>query len=373
MSVSWEHAFDACEPPAADLLRAIAALDLPAVSSPAIGAAAGLTPAQTDTALADLREAGWITARGVVASARTWLVNHVVEPGRVVEVVAAFLDYHAEALRKPAQVEAWLAAHHAEILAALAASDRPGLRRQGAALALAVWPSAVPPWWDELATKAEALAITLRDPPLLTDLLHASAARFAERGEPQRAEEQWVRALAIIRRPEQLEAASRARGEAVLTGLSDLYRAEGRLSNALDADLGLVDLRLAAGDPVGIAEAMARVATTMRAAGRPGTAAEYLAQADEAMAALTETGAANQLPLHARILIDWGRALWEDDEPDQARRRWSRALAMLIDIDDEAANHVRTLLATAPQEELPAEPTTHPSPPANETTKPSPP
>ena len=367
VSVSWEHAYGACQPAAAELLRVVATLDLAVVSSPAVGVAAGLTPTETTEALAELGQEGWVKpAQGgagdaVAARARTWLVANaaaLVDPPRAAAIVRGFVEYHAAAVdlgrHDPAEVDAWLARHHPEVLAAIRACDRDGLRRLGMRLALAVLPSAKAPWWAELAEAGEALAIADRDPELLADLLHHSAATFAGHGDRLRAEEQWVRALAIIRRPDHLEPGNRDLGIAVLSGLGALYREWGRLGQALDADLGLVDLRLAEGDPLGIAEAMTTVAATMHAAGRASTAADYLAQADEAITAiLGADDSLEVLALHTQILIRWGLALWDHGQHTAARRPWSRALAMLIDVDDDAAEHVRALLATAPDDALP--------------------
>jgi tetratricopeptide (TPR) repeat protein len=336
--VSWEQSYDACGAAAAAVLRALAVLDLATVTSPAVAAAAGLTPAESSAALADLEQDGWLTpGHALNARARTWLTRELTARVEPEPIIRAFAEAHTASA-----ADGWVAAHHGEILAALRACDRPGCRRVGVGLALAVWPAAEPPWWAELAGLGEALAIAERDPQLLADLLHRSATRFAGRGERVRAEEQWVRALAIVRR-----AAKADRAEAILAGMSTLYRDWGRLGKALDADLGLVDLRREAGDPVGIAEALATVADTMRLAGRIRSAADYLAQADAVI-----TGAGDPLP-HARIVAAWGRALWELGEPGPARRQWSRALAMLIDVDDEAADAVRALLATEPEEPLP--------------------
>jgi tetratricopeptide (TPR) repeat protein len=242
-----------------------------------------------------------------------------------------------------AKAGAWLAEHRADILAAIRACDRDGLRRPGTRLAAALWPSAGlvpdPGWWQELARTGEELAIADRDPAALAELLHRSAATFAEHGDRQRAEAQWVRALAIIRRAG-LDPA------AVLTALGTLYREWGRLSKALDADLGLVDLRRAEGDPVGTASALTAVAGTMRDAGRLSSAADYLAQADEALTGITASSPQVRT-IHAQILVSWGSALADQGLPGPARRQWSRALAMLIDVDDTAADQVRTLLATA--------------------------
>jgi tetratricopeptide (TPR) repeat protein len=252
---------------------------------------------------------------------------------------------------EPARVAGWLADHRAEVLAAVRDSA-PGT---GIRLAVAVWPVAGlvpdPLWWAELAEAGEALAIADRDPAMLVDLLHGAATTFAEHGDRLRAEERWVRALAITRRD-----GMRDRGETVLCALGALYRDWGRLGKALDAYLGLVDLRREVGDPTGIADALAEVGTTMHATGRLPSATDYFDRADEAMRAVTEADAAapevgpELLAAHARILVWCGRTRWEQGEHGTARRRWSRALAMLVDVDEDAANRVRALLATQPDE-----------------------
>jgi tetratricopeptide (TPR) repeat protein len=310
------------------------------MTSPAVGTVCELSPAQTEGCLAELAEAGWVVAGVVVEQAGSWLARNVgVEAG----VIRAFAQYHTEAL---ADAD-WLARHRAEIMAALRACDRGGLRRYGTELAAAAWSAEPEPgWWEGLAVAGEGLAIADRAPATLADLLHRSAAVFAEHGDRLRAEAQWVRALAVVRR----DAGGDHHGvdQAVLTGLSDLYRGWGRLGQALDADLALVDLRRSAGDTIGCAETLAQVAATMRAGGRLSSAADYFAQADEAL-----SGAGGSPEFHARILVSWGRALWDQEQHGSARRRWSQALAMLIDVDDKAADQVRALLANPDGDPLP--------------------
>ncbi|HEV2781257.1 MAG TPA: hypothetical protein VGX25_17890 [Actinophytocola sp.] len=373
MSVSWEHAYGACEPAAAELLRAVSALGLTVVTSPGVGAAVDLTPSETAAAMAELVRSGWaepaagVGHHAVDERARGWLGTHArVTPARAAVIIRRFAEYHTAALdlrrHDPADAGAWLARHRAEVLAAVRACDHGGLRRTGTRLASAAWPFAGrvrdPDWWQGLADAGEALAIAERDPSLLADLLHRSAATFAGHDDRLRAEAQWVRALAIIRRRDasaRVTPAERDRGAAVLTGMGALYCGWGRLSKALDAYLELAELHRAAGDAAGVAEALTRVAATMHLAGRLSSASDQFAQADEAMAPVTGAGdaAPGALTFHARILMWWGRALWEQGHHGAARRRWSRALAMLVDVDDAAADHVRALLATAQEDPLP--------------------
>jgi tetratricopeptide (TPR) repeat protein len=265
------------------------------------------------------------------------------EHTRVLEFIQG-LERH-----EPARVGNWLAEHRAEVLAAVLACDRDGSRANGTRLAVAVWAVARlvpdPRWWEDLAEAGEALAIADRDPATLVDLLHGGASTFAEYGDRLRAEERWVRALAIVRRD-----GDRDRGQVVLSALAALYRDWGRLSKALDAYLGLVDLRQEARDLAGTADALAEVGATMHAAGRLRSAMDYFDRADDVLsrAAEPETMAA-----HARILEWCGRTRWELGQHSAARGRWSRALALLVDVDDDAANRVRALLATEPAAKLP--------------------
>jgi tetratricopeptide (TPR) repeat protein len=274
------------------------------------------------------------------------------EHTRVLELIEAVSLEGGE----PARVGSWLADRRAEVLAAVRACDRDGARGMGTRLAAAVWPAARlvpdPRWWEELAEAGEALAIADRDPAALVDLLHSGAMTFAGHGDRLRAEQRWVRALAVTRR-----AGDHERGEVVLSALGTFYRGWGRLGKALDAYLGLVDLRRDAGDPVRTAEALAEVGATMHAAGRLGSATDYFDRADETMSEAAAPVA------HAGILVWCGRTRWEQGQYDAARRRWSRALAMLVDVDDDAADQVRALLAT--------EPDTHPRYWSNTSSSPS--
>jgi tetratricopeptide (TPR) repeat protein len=136
----------------------------------------------------------------------------------------------------------------------------------------------------------------------------------------------------------------------VLSALGALYRDWGRLGKALDTYLALADLRRETADPAAVADALAEVGATMHAAGRLTSAQDYFDRADEELSEDTS-------PAHARILEWCGRTRWEQGHHGAARRRWSRALAMLVDVDDEGADRVRALLATEPDGHLPTWPT----------------
>ncbi|WP_143219160.1 tetratricopeptide repeat protein [Actinokineospora bangkokensis] len=243
--------------------------------------------------------------------------------------------------RGAAAVGAWLAGHRADLVAGVRACDRDGVRRAGLRLAGAAWAAAglvpEPRWWAELAEAGEALAIAERDPEALVGLLDAAAAVFADHGDRVRAEERWVRALSVARR------AGSPGQDRLLVALAGLYRGWGRLGKALDAQWALVELRAAAGDALGSALARAEVGATMHAAGRTASAVEHLERAQEA-AALAGAGPVE----HARLLVWCGWARWAQGGPGAAKRCWSRALALLVDVDEDAAQRVRDLLAHGP-------------------------
>ncbi|HET9143515.1 hypothetical protein [Actinophytocola sp.] len=369
MSVAWDHAYDACPPDAADLLRVVSVLDLTVLSSPAAGTAAGLGPDQAAAAMGHLVRAGWVKpgpVHPVTPSARTWLTgsaSRLAGPDRAVAIIRAFAGYHADAVdplrHDPAAAGRWFGAHHTELLAAVRACDRAGLRPLGTGLAAAAWAGAGPAGdaalWQELADAGEAVAVADRDPAALVDLLCRSAGTFAAGGDRLRAEAQWVRALALVRRalrdrPE--DEPTRARAVAILTDLGVLYRQWDRQSKALDTGLELVELHRSAGEALPAAEALAQIGTTLYRTGRVDSAAGYFAAADAALAEISAP-VPDVVRRHARILEWCGRALWARGAHGAAKRHWSKGLAMTVDVDDALADRLRALLATAPGDELP--------------------
>jgi tetratricopeptide (TPR) repeat protein len=300
-------------------------------------------PTGVSQSTTDVHTGASATSDNCAAIVRTLL--GMSEDTRIVELTRAVsLERHGMA-----RVGAWLAEHRAEVLAAVRACDRDGSRESGMRLAAAVWPAAGlvddPRWWAELAEAGEGLAIEARDPAALVGLLHGGAATFAEHGDRLRAEERWVRALAILRRDGMRDL---DRGDAVLSALGALYRDWGRLSKAMDAYLELVELRRDLGRPAATADALAEVGATMYAAGRLVSAADYFDRADETLTEAEPAGPA-AVAAHARILVWCGRTRWERGEHGAARRWWSRALAMLVDVDEAAADRVRALLAAGPE------------------------
>ncbi|MFD9965959.1 hypothetical protein [Amycolatopsis sp. NPDC058986] len=192
-------------------------------------------------------------------------------------------------------------------------------------------------WSTALASAGERAAITARDPAALAELLVLSA-RHAEQAEDlPRAEAQWVRALKI----------QRDRGDAhgavaVLEALGSLYTRWARLHRAMDAYLDLLAVYEKTQDGHGVLMTSQRLGAVLMLAERPAAAVEYLSRAD--LYAADDDRIDDSA--HAELLIMLGRAQWGAGRTGPARRTFSRALARLVDVDDQGAEYVRALLAT---------------------------
>jgi hypothetical protein len=124
------------------------------------------------------------------------------------------------------------------------------------------------------------------------------------------------------------------------------------LSQAADRYLELIDEHHRAHDPLAAATAMIELGATMVAGGQPEDAVTYLSRAEDRLTAASPDAAL--VTRHARALELWGQALWDTGQSGPARRRWERALAMLVDHPggEAAADRVRALLATAADQRL---------------------
>lgn len=276
-----------------------------------------------------------------------------------VDMVAApaYLPVTPVTFAGPPAARAWLTEHLAICLAGVqAGAIDHHLHAEGHRLAKMLWrvvPLAVPftaatAWHAELSRWGEQAAVRDRDPRALGELLESSAQAAMDAGDALTAEAQWVRALAVRRRLEDQAGLIR-----VLRSLAGLYRSWGRWHRALDAAFEVVsEFQRDQRDPTQLACALAEVGTTMLAASRPDSAAEYLTRAVLAFQHLEEP-----VPVeHASALVAWGRALWNQGAWGLARRRFSAALALLVDVDDVMAGHVRTLLRQPEGQQLPEGP-----------------
>jgi tetratricopeptide (TPR) repeat protein len=224
------------------------------------------------------------------------------------------------------------------------------------------------PWREALAELGESVALTTQDPQLLAEVLGRSAT-WADRQDHDwiRAEQQWLRALTIHRR-----AGEHSTDVAVVfTALRDLYHRHGRHHQALDAAHEVLTEHAHRHDTRGVAHAHTALAVILLAAARPEDAAEQAEAAVAAFRDLRDTPPASRnaeatnstgadrggldadLVDEAQALIVWGRCRWAAGGWRAARDRFSDALALLVDIDDTAADTVRDLLRVADGEPLP--------------------
>ncbi len=215
-------------------------------------------------------------------------------------------------------------------------------------LARAWWPvagaMADPAWMKEFAEAGERAAIEIREPAALIELL-TSAAECADRtGDWLMAESRWVRVLSLVRAQKKNEAVC-----ATLSTLGDFYRRWGRLHRAMDVLSDLVATCDRAHDRQGALAALNDLAVVLLDAGRTAAAVPHLVRA----VGLAAEDDAFGDRAHAGLLIMLGRAHWKSDKIRAARETFSAALALLVDIDADGADHVRSLLATPDEGSLP--------------------
>ncbi|AHI01011.1 tetratricopeptide repeat protein [Kutzneria albida] len=239
----------------------------------------------------------------------------------------------------------WLVTHRAVLLAALAVAVQDGDGEDAIRLASWLW-SLVPvtpallndaEWRDRLARAGENAAIHSRNPHALGLLLDLSSACAAQAGDFARAEEQRIRSTAIWRRLGEHD-----RLVAAVNALGVVYRDWGRLHRALDVYFELIAECQLRNDLRGHAHALHAVGLTMITAGRSDSAVEYLRRADRAFRAMPEPAPVE----HAHVAVALGRIYWRQNQFSRARRCFSTALALLVDVDDQAADRVRALLST---------------------------
>ncbi len=258
-----------------------------------------------------------------------------------------FIEGLLEATRD-AGVVAWLADHRVSLLAAVRMGAEHGPAEPAARLASRLWelaPAAVGEnWWPDLARWGEESAIRWKNPHFLLDLLERSARVFQQAEDFLTAETQWVRASAIGRQLDD----DRRIGD-VLDSLSELYRMWGRTHRLLDVLFMRLVRTQRLGDESAVARVLAELGSTMLTADRTDSAVDYLSRADQAFDGLRTPSPRD----HADVLITLGRIRWSLGRHAAARRCFSRSLAMLVDLDDAAADRVRRLLATRDEEPLP--------------------
>jgi tetratricopeptide (TPR) repeat protein len=232
-----------------------------------------------------------------------------------------------------------------EIVAAVRAAGRLDLTELAVDLASAAWAVLAPTpdrrWWRRLAAAGEDAAIDGRSPDGLAEVLHRSCCAFARANDATAADDQWRRAFVVTERLGDHE-----RSAELLRLVAELRSARGALGRAMTVYFEIVALHTTRADHLGAAEALADLAVTMARAGRHDDASHLRRRAASNLpaAGVLPTPAA---PRYAAVLSVLGRA-WDDaDEPASAMRCYSKALEVLVDVDENAADEIRGLLAAA--------------------------
>lgn len=368
-------------PGSSQVLQALAGVDLHALSVDELVAAAGMPRRDVRAAVTTLVKAGWLTtARAGRFALAINIRDAAAETNASVEsrdIRRRFIEYLRGGVRAALRAQgrfsaqlgelragadmpsvrlvdgvdatAWLADHLSSLLVAVRIGTQDGLHELAARLAAAVW-EAAPDVLDlqrcqELSQWGEEASIRWQNPQFLATLLDHSA-RFLRRAEDLRgAEGQWIRALAIGRRLRDSKIAF-----AALESLGELYGEWGRPHRRLDAELELLAWQQRAGNELDVVRAQVRIGSTMLSVGRAGSALEHFLQAERGLSMLGDAAAQE----HADVLIMLGRVHWQMGAAGTARRCFSQALTILVDLDAAAADRVRVLLRTENGRPLPA-------------------
>ncbi|SFQ28095.1 Tetratricopeptide repeat-containing protein [Amycolatopsis rubida] len=226
-----------------------------------------------------------------------------------------------------------------------------GLGEDAVRLARAWWPVAAlatdSAWVNEFAETGERAAIEIRDPAALIDLLRIAAECADEAGDWLMAEARWVRVLSLARARKNYDVVC-----STLTTLGGFYRRGGRLHRAMDVLSDLIATCDRVHDNRGALRALRDLASVLLAAGRAAAAVPHLVRA----VTLAAEDDAVDAGTHAELLIMLGRAQWMSEKIRAGREAFSGALALLVDVDAEGADYVRSLLATPDDGSLPAKP-----------------
>ncbi|MFT7839501.1 hypothetical protein Q5530_25435 [Saccharothrix sp. BKS2] len=272
-----------------------------------------------------------------------------------------------DALRAP-DPRAWFDANHERVVDVLrAAVDEP---EAAAALLAEVWP-AVPAdadedWCRALHEVGARLAEALPTSLVLAAAFRRGARALRAKGLLPLAAAQGMRELAVHRTRDDDPAATAD----ALRDLAATYRAQGRVHRVVGCADEALETFFRHGDRVGAARALTHLGELMTEVGRLDAAVRYLTRADRVFGEVAagfgaETnagagagagaavgakvgaagGAGANAADRAAALAPLGRALWLSGDRAAAHRAFNRALALLIGVDDAAAQRVRDLAA----------------------------
>jgi tetratricopeptide (TPR) repeat protein len=242
--------------------------------------------------------------------------------------------------RSAEDVVRWWDAQHDHILSVIESLIAGGQPETAVSLLSQVWTivpaQAQPPWCSRLRECGTLLATELPTSRVLAEVLQYSARACIQQGDYRNAEFDGMRELAIWRQLDDYPGAVGA-----LRRLADTFRLRDRLHLVIDCADQILTWSLRHQDQV--AGALRNLGLVMVEAGRVDSAIDYLSRARVASDALPDLPVAQRAELIAQL----GRALWMSGAESLARRRFSEALALLVDVDDVAAERMRVLLGAS--------------------------
>jgi tetratricopeptide (TPR) repeat protein len=251
--------------------------------------------------------------------------------------------------RSAEDVARWWDAQHDHILSVIESLIADGQPETAAALLSQVWTivpaRAQPRWRGRLHECGTRLATELPTSRVLADVLRYSAQACIQQVDYQDAELDGMRELAIWRSLDDYPGAVDA-----LRRLADTFRLRDRLHRVIDCADQILTWSLRHQDQTGVAGALRNLGLVMVEVGRVDAAIDYLSRARDTLDVLPDVPVVRRAELIAQL----GRALWMSGAESLARRRFSEALARVVDVDDAAADQIRTLLGTSAGTALPA-------------------
>jgi hypothetical protein len=267
-------------------------------------------------------------------------------------------DYRADApLLPPVQfvdsrhTMSWLHRHLSVTLATVRASGTARLRSLATALSARLWacaPTNAPRQWAvDLADAGIRAAIDDRQPRTLAGLLRLSARWFATHGDFVTAEAHGVREWMVWKELDDTTAMIDTLWRRAL-----VYREAGRGNRELDCYQRLLSLYQHTGDRFGVARTQVARGVALVATGRLRDAVEQLREATRLVDTLDTLPEVPRVAL-ANLLETMGRAYWNIGSTGAARRHFSGALRLLVDLDEPAAQRMRILLAAPENQPLP--------------------
>ncbi|ONI91785.1 hypothetical protein ALI144C_00665 [Actinosynnema sp. ALI-1.44] len=242
----------------------------------------------------------------------------------------------------------WLRRNHKEILATAREAVRGDDPRTAATFLTAAW-ELVPAdmdttWCDSLRECGHDLSATGAESPELAAVFRRSAAVYYARGDYRFAEAEGLAELAVWRELDDPD-----EHVAALDSLARTFLARDRLHRAMDCADERLEVHIEHGRQHDIAADLQHLGRLMLLADRPDTAVDYLTRARDAFDELPGVTAQQ----HARVRMLLGCALWRTGGEAGARREFSNALRVVVDVDDTTADKIRELLSTSSGAALP--------------------